>query len=214
MSQNARSHRKLKIAGVVALVLVVALLGFAGNFLFDFALNPQAPYTMKMMQDSKNDKEGEQPDAEETEARAWFKENRESSSLTADDGTELAAWYFAASENTHDYAVCLHGYTNEPIGMARYAKRFHDRGMNVRAGYDFHKAISVEQLKHATVPMLFIHGDQDTFVPYDMLDQNYDACASKVKQKLTIHGATHAKSAQVDPELYWNTVNNFLDEYF
>lgn len=91
MSQNTRSHRKLKIAGIVALVVVVALLGFAGNFLFDFALNPQAPYTMKMMQDSKNDKEGEQPDAEETEARAWFKENRESSSLTADDGTELAA---------------------------------------------------------------------------------------------------------------------------
>ena len=85
---------------------------------------------------------------------------------------------------------------------------------NVRAGYDFHKASSVEQLKRATVPMLFIHGDQDTFVPYSMLDQNYDACASKVKQKLTVHGATHAKSAQVDPELYWNTVDDFLDEYF
>lgn len=85
---------------------------------------------------------------------------------------------------------------------------------NVRAGYDFHKASSVEQLKHATVPMLFIHGDQDTFVPYDMLDQNYDVCASKVKQKLTIHGATHAKSAQVDPELYWNTVDEFLDKNF
>ena len=55
---------------------------------------------------------------------------------------------------------------------------------NVRAGYDFHKAISVEQLKHATDPMLFIHG------------------------------AAHAKSVQVDPELHWNTVNNFLDEYF
>ena len=133
MAQNARSHRKLKIAGIVALVVVVALLGFAGNFLFDFALNPRAPYTMKMMQDSKNDKEGEQPDAEDTEARAWFKENRESSNLTADDGTELAAWYFAASESAHDYAVCLHGYTNEPIGMARYVKRFHDRGMNVLA---------------------------------------------------------------------------------
>ena len=47
-----------------------------------------------------------------------------------------------------------------------------------------------------------------------MLDQNYDACASKVKQKLTVHGATPAKSAQVDPELYWNTVDDFLDEYF
>lgn len=133
MSQNARSHRKLKITVVVALVLVVALLGFAGNFLFDFALNPRAPYTMKMMQDGKDAEKGEQMDAEGTEARAWFKENRESSSLTADDGTELAAWYFAAPESTHDYAVCLHGYTNEPIGMARYAKRFHDRGMNVLA---------------------------------------------------------------------------------
>ena len=85
---------------------------------------------------------------------------------------------------------------------------------NVRAGYDFHKASSVERLKHATVPMLFIHGDQDTFVPYSMLDQNYEACASKVKQKLTVHGAAHAKSAQVDPELYWNTVNDFLDKNF
>lgn len=85
---------------------------------------------------------------------------------------------------------------------------------NVRAGYDFHKASSVDQLKRATVPMLFIHGDQDTFVPYSMLDQNYEACASKVKQKLTIHGATHAKSAQVDPELYWNTVDDFLGKNF
>ena len=73
MAQNAHSHRKLKIAGIVALVAVVALLGFAGNFLFDFALNPRAPYTMKMMQDGKDDKESEQPDAEGTEARAWFK---------------------------------------------------------------------------------------------------------------------------------------------
>lgn len=133
MSQSAHPHRKLKMTVVVALALVVTLLGFAGNFLFDFALNPQAPYTMKMMQDGKDDKKGEQPDAEETEARAWFKENRESSSLTADDGTELAAWCFAAPETTHNYAICLHGYTNEPIGMARYAKRSHDRGMNVLA---------------------------------------------------------------------------------
>ena len=110
MPQSAHPHRKLKITAVVALALVVTLLGFAGNFLFDFALNPQAPYTMKMMQDSKNDKEGEQPDAEDTEARAWFKENRESSSLTADDGTELAAWYFAASENTNSSVSCASSF--------------------------------------------------------------------------------------------------------
>ena len=49
MPQSAHPHRKLKITVVVALALVVTLLGFAGNFLFDFALNPQVPYTMKMI---------------------------------------------------------------------------------------------------------------------------------------------------------------------
>lgn len=66
MSQSAHPHRKLKITVVVALALVVTLLGFADNFLFDFALNPQAPYTMKMMQDGKDDKKGEQCRATQT----------------------------------------------------------------------------------------------------------------------------------------------------
>lgn len=89
MSQNARSHRKLKIAGVVALVLVVALLGFAGNFLFDFALNPQAPYTMKMMQDGKDAEKGEQMDAEEGEARAWFRKTARAAASPRTTGPSL-----------------------------------------------------------------------------------------------------------------------------
>ena len=31
---------------------------------------------------------------------------------------------------------------------------------------------------------------------------------------LFIHGAAHAKSAQVDPELYWNTVNKLPRRVF
>ena len=60
MAQNTRPHRGLKIGLAVATVLIAAVLGFAGNFLFDFALNPRAPYTMKMMQDGKDAKKGEQ----------------------------------------------------------------------------------------------------------------------------------------------------------
>ena len=41
MAQNTRPHRGFKIGLAVAVVLVAALLGFAGNFLFDFALNPR-----------------------------------------------------------------------------------------------------------------------------------------------------------------------------
>ena len=83
----------------------------------------------------------------------------------------------------------------------------------LRAGYGFKEASSVEQLKQAKIPMLFIHGEEDTFVPYSMLDQVYTACASAKKEKLTVPGAAHGVAASTDPELYWNTVESFLSKY-
>ena len=152
-------RRKLKTACCVIIVVLAAVSGVAGNFLFDFALNPNGIYTMKMMQNSQAQQakaagHGEKQDAEERKARAWFKRRRVSCSMNADDGTKLYGWVFAqngqrgvtadmnddgvstglsaiSGDEPHDYAICLHGYTNEPIGMARYAKRFFDRGMTV-----------------------------------------------------------------------------------
>ena len=83
----------------------------------------------------------------------------------------------------------------------------------LRAGYGFHEASAVEQLKKANVPMLFIHGEKDTFVPYSMLDQVYNACASAEKEKLTVPGAGHGIAASVDPDLYWSTVESFLNKH-
>lgn len=83
----------------------------------------------------------------------------------------------------------------------------------VRAGFGFKEASSVEQVKKAKVPMLFIHGEDDAFVPYAMLDVVYNACASPDKEKLSVPGAAHGESAATDPELYWATVEAFLDKY-
>ena len=80
----------------------------------------------------------------------------------------------------------------------------------LRAGYSFGGASAVESLRHASVPMLFIHGDADTFVPFSMLDECYDACASAVKEELVVEGAGHGLSASTDPDLYWSTVDAFL----
>ena len=82
----------------------------------------------------------------------------------------------------------------------------------VRAGYWFSDASSVSQLKKAKVPILFIHGDKDDFVPYDMLDKVYNA-ADVEKERLVVEGAEHAKSAYVNPELYWNTISNFINKH-
>ena len=83
----------------------------------------------------------------------------------------------------------------------------------IRAGYSFKEASSVRQLQKATVPMLFIHGDADTFVPFSMLDVVYEACASAEKEKLVIHDAAHGAAADTDPELYWDTVTAFVGKY-
>ena len=83
----------------------------------------------------------------------------------------------------------------------------------IRAGYGFKEASAVEQLKMNVRPMLFIHGEEDTFVPYSMLDVVYSACAGPDKERLSVPGAGHGEASWKDPELYWSTVGAFLDKY-
>lgn len=85
-----------------------------------------------------------------------------------------------------------------------------ERVCRVRAGYGFREASAVDRLRRARVPMLFIHGTADTFVPYRMLDELYDACASEVKEKVSFEGAGHGASSQSDPGRYWDVVSGFL----
>ena len=82
----------------------------------------------------------------------------------------------------------------------------------LKAGYSLKEASALECVKKATVPILYIHGDKDKFVPYSMMDKLYDATNSP-KEKLTIEGGEHANSDLVSPFLYWLTVEDFLNQY-
>ena len=68
------------------------------------------------------------------------------------------------------------------------------------------------QLKKSKTPVLFIHGEQDDYVPFNMLQKNYDACASE-KEMLVVPEAEHANSYKINPELYWNKVEEFTNKY-
>lgn len=76
-------------------------------------------------------------------------------------------------------------------------------------GYRFKQASSIEQVKKSKTPTLFIHGENDKFVPFYMLNEIYENAACR-KQKLEIPNAGHGESEQTDPETYWNTINNFI----
>lgn len=82
----------------------------------------------------------------------------------------------------------------------------------IRAGYWLSDGRPIEAVAKSETPTLFIHGDADKYVPFEMLDELYSN-ASCEKEKLIIKDAGHCESERVDPELYWNTINEFINKY-
>lgn len=67
-----------------------------------------------------------------------------------------------------------------------------------------------EAMKRCKVPVLFIHGEADAFVPCDMSRRNYAACAAP-KEIWTVPGAGHGLSILVDKQGYMRTLHAFFD---
>lgn len=84
---------------------------------------------------------------------------------------------------------------------------------SLRAGYSFTEASSVAQVAKCEKPMLFIHGDQDNFVPFSMMDPVYNAKPGDNKEKVVVPGAGHGLASTVMGEQYWETVFAFLEKY-
>ncbi|MFR7592169.1 MAG: alpha/beta hydrolase [Longibaculum sp.] len=81
----------------------------------------------------------------------------------------------------------------------------------MKAGYDFKEASSVEQLKKTKNPILFIHGGKDDFVPTEMVKEVYEAATCE-KDMFIVEPAGHAESKDYNPEVYWNKVFTFIHE--
>ena len=84
-------------------------------------------------------------------------------------------------------------------------------GAKLFGHFDLEERSPVEAVKHATVPVIFFHGDRDDYVPCEMSRINYEACASK-KKLVIIHGAGHGLSYPVDPDTYLSSLREFFRE--
>lgn len=82
----------------------------------------------------------------------------------------------------------------------------------LRENFNLRNASSVKQVKKSVTPTLFIHGEADTFVPYEMLDKVYSAAACE-KEMLSVPDAPHARSVCAHPELYWKAVTGFINKH-
>lgn len=76
--------------------------------------------------------------------------------------------------------------------------------------FDSKKASPVDALRSCKLPVIFIHGDTDTFVPFQMSVDNYNACASEYKRLITIEGAGHGLCYPVNMQKYKDEVEAFF----
>ena len=80
----------------------------------------------------------------------------------------------------------------------------------VRFGYSYDQMRPIDSLADATTPILFIHGAEDDFITPDHARRMADAARGE-KMLAIIPGAKHAYSILTDPDLYADTVREFLD---
>ena len=82
---------------------------------------------------------------------------------------------------------------------------------NFKAGYSFRKASALKQIKKCKIPILFIHGGDDKFVPTEMVYKLFSNAKCK-KDIMIIENAGHGVAAMIDNKKYWNKVFNFIKE--
>ena len=78
-------------------------------------------------------------------------------------------------------------------------------------GFDIEKGSPMEAVRKARVPVVFLHGDADHFVPHDMSVRLHNACASQ-KKMVTIKGAGHGLAFPVDRKGYVDALREFEKE--
>ena len=81
-----------------------------------------------------------------------------------------------------------------------------------QAGYNFKEASVLEQVKKADVPILYIHGGSDSFVPTAMTELLYENTQTE-KEMFIVPGASHGESIVLDREGYLETLYGFLDTH-
>jgi fermentation-respiration switch protein FrsA (DUF1100 family) len=77
--------------------------------------------------------------------------------------------------------------------------------------FNLNETSPIEAMKNAKIPVIFIHGDTDDFVPCDMSSRLYEACVTQ-KKFVVIHGAGHGLAFPIDQEGYVEALRQFEQE--
>lgn len=81
-------------------------------------------------------------------------------------------------------------------------------GAKLFGGFDPDETSALESVKKATVPIIFIHGAADDFVPAEMSARMYEVCPTE-KQLVMVPGAGHGAAYLMGREQYYEELHAF-----
>ncbi len=93
---------------------------------------------------------------------------------------------------------------------ARLVMPFVRIGAKLFGKFDLRDASPIDAIGDCSLPILFYHGDDDRFVPYEMSVENYEECGSEIKKLVTIEGSGHALCYVTNPSKYIKELKDFF----
>lgn len=82
----------------------------------------------------------------------------------------------------------------------------------LKAGYGLKEASALEQVEKTSIPILYIHGKDDTFVPTKLAINLYEHTNSEA-ELVTFEGANHGEAFVIEKDKYIKHLNDFLGKY-
>ena len=137
-----------------------------------------------------------------------------------------ATTMMVSGEPQPDYVKCFVddcGYTSvweqfgkelkEQFGLPEFPLMYVADGLcKLRYGWSFKEASALRQVAKCKLPMLFIHGDKDDYVPTRMVYRLYEA-KPEPKELWVVPEADHARSYLYNKEEYTEKIKSFTDKY-
>lgn len=80
-----------------------------------------------------------------------------------------------------------------------------------KAKFKFKDVSPIDSIRNVEIPIMFIHGKEDKFVPTYMSEEMYKVKRG-IKKLYIAEGAAHAKSIEVNKERYEKEVMDFIDK--
>ena len=87
-------------------------------------------------------------------------------------------------------------------------------GARLFGKFNLEETSPLEAIRSCNVPIVFVHGDDDAFVPCEMSKRLYNECSSDKKIFITVPGAGHGLAYPKDREGYVNQLNAIYREWY